>query len=213
MKERLIIISAGRLGREVYVWARQAIEHGTPWEIKGFLDDRADVLGGFCYDVGVLGSVDDYHIEQGDVFVGAIGDPADKMKYYAPVQERGGRFVNVIHPLANIGQNVELGVGIVMAPFSSVTCDTRIGNFVSIGALTNVGHDVVVGDWCQISSHCGVNGRASLGDGVFLGSHACIAPEIKVGERAFVGAGSIVLRDVPPGVKVFGNPAIPVGRV
>ena len=36
---------------------------------------------------------------------------------------------------------------------------------------------------------------------------------ISVGAWAFAGAGSVVVRDVPPRVKVFGNPAAPIGRV
>lgn len=211
--KNLIIINAGKFGRETFAWAIQAIAHGAPWRIKGFLDNRTDILDGFSYEAKVLGDVESYHIEEDDVFVGAIGDPKDKVAYYSPIIEQGGQFVNVIHPLANIGKNVQLGTGIVMAPFTSVTCDTRIGNHVSIGAFSNVGHDVVVGDWSQICSHCGINGNAAVGQGVFLGSHACVAPGTHVGDWAFVGAGGVVLREVPSGVKVFGNPAMPFGRV
>lgn len=213
MKKNLIIISAGRFGREAFVWAAQAIERGAPWQIKGFLDNRADLLDGFAYEARIIGDVETYRIEEDDVFVGAIGDPVDKVNYYTPILERGGRFVNIIHPLANIGKNVQLGSGVVMAPFSSATCDARIGDHVSIGAFSNVAHDAVVGKWSQISSHCGINGRVTLGEGVFLGSHACLIPQIKAGDWAFVGAGSVVVKDVQPGVKVFGNPAVPIGRV
>jgi sugar O-acyltransferase (sialic acid O-acetyltransferase NeuD family) len=212
MKQNLVIINAGKFGRETFTWAVQAMAHGAPWQIKGFLDDRVHILDGFAYEAPILGNVANYRIEEGDVFIGAIGEPRDRVKYYTPIVERGGRFINLIHPLANIGKNVQLGTGIIMAPFSSVTCDVRIGNHVSIGALSNVGHDTTVGDWCQISSHCGLNGKASIGDGVYLGSHSCLLPNVKVGAWSLVGAGSIVLKDVPPGVKVFGNPAIVVGR-
>lgn len=211
--KNLIIISAGKFGRETFTWATQAIERGTPWRIKGFLDARTHLLDGFDYGVGIIGDVESYVIQEDDVFVGAIGDPRDKVKYYMPIVERGGEFVNVIHPLANLGKNVELGTGIVMAPFSSVTSDIRIGDHVTIGAFSNVGHDAVVGDWCQISSHCGINGKVALGTGVFLGSHSCLVPDIKVGDWAFVGAGSVVVKDVQPGIKVFGNPAVPIGRI
>jgi sugar O-acyltransferase (sialic acid O-acetyltransferase NeuD family) len=209
-KQNLIIINAGKYGREIFGWALQAIAAGAPWQIKGFLDDRLKQLDGFQYEPRIIGDVDGYHIEEDDVFIGAVGDPKDKVKYYSPIIERGGRFINLIHPLANISKNTQLGIGIVMAPFSSVTCDARIGDHVSIGALSNVGHDAIVGDWCQISSHVGINGNSIVGEGVFLGSHACIIPEIKVGPWAFVGAGSIVVRPVGPGIKVFGNPALPV---
>jgi sugar O-acyltransferase (sialic acid O-acetyltransferase NeuD family) len=165
------------------------------------------------YETGILGSLSAYEIDEKDVFVCAIGDPVTKMKCYSRIAQRGGVFTSIIHPLANIGQNVELGDGVVMGPFSSITCDAKVGNHTSIGALSNVAHDTVLGDWCQISSHCGVNGNATLGEGVFLGSHACILPGVKVGPWAFVGAGSIVVRNVSPQVKVFGNPASPIGTV
>jgi len=213
VKQNLIIISAGKFGRETFTWAAQAIAHGAPWRIKGFLDNRANALEGYEYEAKILGDVENYTIEENDVFVGAIGDPKDKVTYYSPITKRGGRFVNVIHPLANIGKNVQLGNGIVMAPFSSVTSDVKIGNHVSIGAFSNAGHDTVVGDWSQINSHCGVNGNAILEEGVYLGCHACIIPQIKVGAWAFVGAGSVVVRNIPPGVKVFGNPAVAIGKV
>jgi sugar O-acyltransferase (sialic acid O-acetyltransferase NeuD family) len=213
MKKNLIIISAGQFGRETFAWATQAIAAGAPWQIKGFLDDRASILDGYDYGVKILGDVQNYAIEEGDVFVGAIGVPREKVKYYSPIIERGGRFVNVIHPLANLGKNVQLGTGIILAPFTSITCDARIGDHATFGAFSNAGHDTVVGDWSQVSSHCGINGGTTLGEGVFLGSHVCVAPRLRLGAWAFAGAGSIVLKDVPPGVKVFGNPAIAVGKV
>jgi sugar O-acyltransferase (sialic acid O-acetyltransferase NeuD family) len=205
----LIIIGAGQFGRETFTWAVQAIASGSPWRIKGFLDDNGHALDGYDYPVKILGNVANYKIEADDVFIGAIGDPKTKVRCYSPIAERGGHFINLIHPLANIGNNVQLGVGIVLGPFSSVTCDAKIGHHVSVGAFTNAGHDTVIGDWCQISSHCGINGEVTLAEGVFLGSHACIIPKIKVGAGAFVGAGSVVVRDVQPAVTVFGNPAAP----
>jgi sugar O-acyltransferase (sialic acid O-acetyltransferase NeuD family) len=209
----LVIIGAGQFGREVFTWAAQAIASGLSLRIKGFLDDRLDALTGFDYDVKVLGNVSTYAIADGDVFVNAIGNPVYKVRSSARIIESGGAFVNIIHPLANIGHNVRLGTGIVLAPFSSVTSDVTIGDHVSIGAFSNVGHDVVVGDWCQISSHCGLNGVSSLGEGVFVGSHGCVLPRVQVGRWAHVGAGSVVVRNVEPFTRVFGNPAAHIGRV
>ena len=211
--KNLVIISAGSLAREVFTWAAQTIAAGPSFRIKGFLDNRPNALDGFNYDARILGDVESYLIEEDDVFVCAIGDPVDKAKYCAPIIDRGGRFVNIIHPLANLGSNVHLGTGIVLAPFSSITCDVTVGDHVSVGAFSNLGHDTTVGDWCQISSHCGVNGRAKIGDGAFIGSHVCIIPGVKVGAWSHVGAGSIVVRNVDPYVKVFGNPAGLIGGV
>jgi sugar O-acyltransferase (sialic acid O-acetyltransferase NeuD family) len=211
--KNLVIIGAGQLGREVLAWATQIIASGGLFRIKGFLDDNAGALKGYDYEPHLLGDVLTYNIDINDVFVSAIGNPIARAKCCSRIERRGGQFINLIHPLANIGLHVDLGVGIVMGPFASVTCDVRIGNHTSIGALSNVGHDAVLGNWCQVGSHCGLNGCATLGDGAFLGSHACILPGVKVGPWAFVGAGSVVVRDVAARVKVFGNPASPIGKV
>jgi sugar O-acyltransferase (sialic acid O-acetyltransferase NeuD family) len=208
-----VIVGAGQSGREVFTWATQAIAAGSSLRIKGFLDDNTSALEAYDYEPGVLGDVHSYLIDENDVFVSAIGDPVVRAKCCTQIGQKGGHFVNIIHPLANIGLHVELGVGIVMGPFSSITSDAKIGNHTSIGAFSNVAHDTVIGECCQISSHCGVNGCATLGEGVFLGSHACILPRVTVGSWAFVGAGSIVVQNVNPRVKVFGNPAAAIGRV
>jgi len=209
----LIIISAGKFGREVFTWALQAIAAGAPWRMKGFLDDRVHALDRFNYRPGIIGDVETYHIQEDDVFIGAIGSPVDKRKYYTPIVERGGRFINLIHPKADVGRNVRLGSGIIMAPFASVTSDVTIGDHVAIYGFSNVSHDSAVGSWCQISGHCGINGRACLDEGVFLGSHACILPEVRVGAWAYVGAGCVVISDVAPFTKVVGNPARQIGTI
>jgi sugar O-acyltransferase (sialic acid O-acetyltransferase NeuD family) len=210
-EENLVIIGAGQSGREIFTWATQAIAAGSRFRIKGFLDDNASALKRYDYRPGVIGKVATYEIEERDVFVCAIGNPMARKRCSLEIERKGGRFINIIHPLANIGMHVEFGVGIVMGPFSSVTSDVRIGNHVSIGALSNVAHDTVIGNWCQISSHCGLNGCAALGEGVFLGSHVCVLPKVTVGSWAFVGAGSVVVRNVGDREKVFGNPAAFIG--
>lgn len=209
----LIIVGAGQCGREIYTWAEQAIAAGARLHIKGFLDTRKGVLSGYDDYAGILATSLEYSVQSHDVFVGALGDPRDKVKFYSPIVAKGGKFINIIHPLANVGKNVRLGDGVVLAPFASITSDVRVGSHVSVGAFSNLAHDTVVGDWSQISSHCGVNGMAALAEGVFLGSHACVIPGITVGPWAYVGAGSVVVRPVERCSKVFGNPARAMGEV
>ena len=108
-RKNLIIIGAGDFGREVFAWAEQAVLNGAPWKIKGFLDARKHKLDGFCGYPPILASSDTYRIEDDDVFVGASGDPKDKLKFYSPIVEQGGPFVTRNSPPGEHWE--ECGVG------------------------------------------------------------------------------------------------------
>ena len=209
----LIIISAGKFGREVYTWARQAIAAGAPWTVKGFLDDRPAQLDGFRYDAPVLGAVDAYEIQPGDLFLSAIGEPALKSKYCGLVEARGGEFATLIHPTALVGYHVEIGAGSVIGPFAQLSCDIVLGKHVVFGTHSNTAHDTRIGDCSHVCGSCEINGNVRIGAEVFVGSHATLVPNVKIGDSAYIGAGSVVLKSVKPGVKVFGNPAVTIGRV
>lgn len=209
----IVIVSAGKSAREVYSWAQHCIQAGQPWRVKGFLDNRTKILDGFEYPAPILAGVESYHPAADDRFLCAIGEPRMKKKYTDILLARGARFVNLIHPTAVMGEHVRLGQGVILAPYSALTCDLSIGNFVTISTSSGAGHDTVIGDYCQISGNCGINGNAVLHEGVFLGSHSAILPNVVIGAWAYVGAGSVVLKRVKPGVKVFGNPAVPIGMV
>jgi sugar O-acyltransferase (sialic acid O-acetyltransferase NeuD family) len=209
----LVIISAGSLGREVLVWATQCIQAGAPWRVKGFLDSRADTLRGLPYDVPILAAPEDYQPADSDVFLCAIGDPAMKRRYAMRMEAKGGRFTRLIHPTALIGWNVEIGDGAIICPYTQLSCDLRLGRHVMLGTHSSAAHDTRVGDYSQISGACQINGHATIGEGVFLGSSATLLPKSRVEDWAYVGAGSVVLRRVKARVKVFGNPAMPIGTV
>jgi sugar O-acyltransferase (sialic acid O-acetyltransferase NeuD family) len=204
----LLIISAGAFGREVCVWAQQAIRAGADWRLKGFLDDRTGVLDGFSFDVPVIAAPAAYEPAADDWFICAIGTPAAKRPYCESLSAKGARFATLIHPTALVGHDVQIGEGSIVGPFTQLSCNIRMGRHVAFGTHSNTAHDTRFGDYCQISGSCEINGYATLADDVFLGSHATILPHAKVGAGAYVGAGAVVLRKVAPGTKVFGNPAV-----
>jgi sugar O-acyltransferase (sialic acid O-acetyltransferase NeuD family) len=210
MKKNLIIIGAGKFGREVYAWARQSREHGRSWDIKGFLDCRPEILNGRKYDVPIISSTENYSPQSDDLFVCSIAEPNLKKTLCEIIQGRGGEFCNIVHFTVVMGENVRLGTGIILCPYSVISCDAAIGNFVSINLHTAVGHDVTIGDYCQINPHTTIGGGAVVKNGVTIGSNACILPDAVVEEGSVVGAGSVVLRRAPPHQTVFGVPAKPV---
>jgi sugar O-acyltransferase (sialic acid O-acetyltransferase NeuD family) len=204
--KRLFIVGAAGLGREVMDIAR-ILQARAPWRIAGFLDSRSGLLDGKDPGYSIVGAPDSFVPGPEDLFVCALGEPAQKRRYVEMLVARGAQFANLLHPECDISPSARLGTGVVVHRYGRVGPDARIGDHVSIAYASGLAHDVRVGRFCQIAGHASANGRAVLEDEVTLGSHAVVLPDVVVGRGATVGAGSVAIRNVPPGATVFGIPA------
>lgn len=201
----LLIVGAAAMGREVFGYA---LEAGL--RVRGFLDDRVGVLDGFGGYPPIVSSVADYRIKEDDVFVCAVGDPAQKMKYAGCIASRGGRFQTVVHPSSYVGHGVSIGDGCIVAPHAVVSNDTRIAGHVIVNDAATVGHDNEIGEGCTISPGCHLAGRVKVGNGVFVGIGASVIPDVRIDDFSVVGAGAVVVRDVAARTTVVGVPARPL---
>jgi sugar O-acyltransferase (sialic acid O-acetyltransferase NeuD family) len=202
---RLVIIGAGGCGREIHAIAMGLEAQGAPWKVKGFLDDRPDLLDGMGY-----GPVEEYEPADEDLFVCALGDPAARRTYTEKIRARGGRMTGLFHWTSLAPPRVAWGAGCVVGPFCVFSGDVCIGDSVFFGSHATIGHDVEIGSYCQIQSFSCIGGGARIGDGVTLQPHSVVLPGARVADGAVVGAGSVVLRKVAANTTVFGVPATPL---
>lgn len=205
--QQLFIIGAGGFGREVLEWALAMPAAGRDWQVAGFLDDYADALKGHDLPVSMVGTPGEHAVRSNHLFICALGDPRQRVAYATSMRQRGGQFINIIHPTVSIGRNCRIGQGCILCPHVVVTCNVTLEDFVVVNCCSVVGHDAVVGEGATLSPHCTVAGRVRLGGGVFLGSHASILPKAVVEDFAVVGAGSVVLRRAAAHTTVMGVPA------
>jgi len=189
----IIVIGAGSFGREVCNWAEDAIKAGAaPWRLKGFLDDNPNALEGFSYGAKIIGGIAGYQPRAGDRFVCAIGNPAVKKNVCDAIVARGGVFTNLIHPTAVIGHNVKLGTGVVLGPYTVLTCDLTVGDHTAFATSNTAGHDAWIGNWSHLGGHCEIGGGAVVEDGVFLGGRVAVAPRARVPAWTRVPPGASV---------------------
>jgi sugar O-acyltransferase (sialic acid O-acetyltransferase NeuD family) len=206
---RLILLGAGDFAREV-IWLISEMAETLDWDFGGLLDDNPEraafILHSNGFEQRVLGNIVDYVPQPRDCFVCTIGNPRSKLEATKRIAERGGQFVNLIHPTAAIGPGCTLSGGIIICRSAVITTNVTIGDHVHINVAATCGHDVVIGEGCTLSGHCDVTGHAILERGVFLGSHASITPGVRVGAFAVVGAGSVAFRNVRSGQTLLGVP-------
>ena len=204
--KKILIVGAGGFGRELLQWIKDINAEKPTWEVGGFLDDKLQALDGVEIDYPVVGTISDWQPKDDEVFALAMGKPQLKRMVVEKLKSRGAHFAAVIHPTALVSPFAHYGEGLVMFPYSKLSCNSTVGDFVSI-LTTPIGHDNEIGDYTMISGGCNIVRNVKIGKDVFVAAGVCIAQDVVVKDGAYIGLGSVVLKDVKAGTKVFGNPA------
>lgn len=109
---------------------------------------------------------------------------------------------------------VQLGEGSILCPFSTITSNVKIGKSFHSNIYSYVAHDCVIGDYVTFAPRVHCNGNIHIEDFAYIGTGAIIkqgTPDkpIVIGKGAIVGMGAVVTKSVEPGAIVVGNPAKP----
>ena len=210
--KHLIIIGARGFGREIFstvIYTKPYISGAI--DVKGFLDDKADALSGLDGKwPPILGSVEDYSIQEDDIFFCALGDSYWRKHYAQIIEKKGGDFMTIIHPTAAVSPDARIGKGCSIGSFTSISPNVNIGDHVIIQSYVDIGHDASVADYASIESYVFLGGYASVGTKSTMHTKSSIIPHKQVGNDCVVGFGSVVMRNVKDGLHVFGNPAVKI---
>lgn len=202
----VLIIGAGGWGREVLAQMQCDIACNKDWYIKGFLDNRKNILDEYECDYPILGDPLTYEPRENEVFVCAVGNNRDRHFYTQPLINKNAPFIE-LRTDTWLNPRVSLGKGCLLSPRVHISPDVNIGIFSNIHSQTIISHDVNIGEYTQIGAMVFIGGNVTIEKFSIIHPHATILPNITIGEGATVGAGSVVVKNVPPGSTVFGNPA------
>ena len=107
---------------------------------------------------------------------------------------------------------VEIGEGSLLCPFTCLTSNIKIGKFFHANIYSYIAHDCVIGDYVTFAPGVKCNGNIHIQDHAYIGTGAVIkqgTPDepLIIGRGAIIGMGAVVTKSVPAGVTVVGNPA------
>lgn len=169
-----------------------------------FVDDRAGE--GTCNGHEVL-AFDAFAALEDKAIAIAVASPAARQELAAKCTAAGIEFFGVRAPQTVVMDEVEIGVGGLFSPWTTVTSNIRIGAHFHCNLYSYVEHDCVIGDFVTFAPAVRCNGNVTIGDGAYLGSNCVIRQGVTIGAGAVVGMGAVVVSDVPAGATVVGNPA------
>lgn len=199
------IIGAGAQGRVVL----DILRAQRRYDFIGFIDDNPALHGSRIKDAEVLGGFDLTLAPDrtGAEMIVAIGHPLVRLRLAQLIAERGGRFLNAIHPSAVIMGGVRLGSGNMVGPAAVLNSDSQIGDHTIVNTGAIIEHDCVLEDGVAVGPGANVGGRAHLERASFLAAGAIVISRVRIGSETVVGAGAVVTKDLPPKVLAVGVPA------
>lgn len=209
MMEKIAIIGAGGLGREILSLIKQINEKERQYTIIGFFDDGIQ-KGTFVHGYPILGSIQELNEwEEGLSIAFGIGNAQLKENIYRRITSKKIKYPTLIHPSVIIQDpdSVSISKGSIICAGTIITCDVVLENFVFIDYGCTIGHDAKIKSFCSFMPSVNISGDTNIGECVYIGTGAQIINQIDIEDYVTVGAGSVVIENLPKGVTAVGVPA------
>ena len=203
---KIIIVGSGGLAADLTTFFENtSSEFYKDLSIKGYIDYEYNIeeyWKRYDFDKPVLSDIDNYGINNDEYFVIGIADVKFRIKVIEKIKEKGGNFINLIHPTALVPKKLSIGVGNIIGPYCLIGPNTQIGDFNLLLAQSIIGHDCVVGNNNILASTL-LCGHVRVENDNYFGARSTVIPRITVGSRNEVQAGMIVEKNIGDDTVIF----------
>jgi sugar O-acyltransferase (sialic acid O-acetyltransferase NeuD family) len=206
MKSKTVLIYGASGHGKVVV---DIVEKEGKYRIAGIIDDNPEMHGKDFCGYSVIGGFD--ALTKGTshrhAVILAVGDNKSRKMLWEKIRPLGCNLIRTVHPSAQLGRDVRIGLGTIVMATVAINTETRIGENAIINTGVTVDHDCRIGDYVHISPGTHLSGNVEIGDLTHVGVGVSIIPTIKIGKGVIIGAGAVVVEDIPDNVTAAGVPA------
>lgn len=188
------------------------IEREGKYKVVGIIDS-IQPIGAVLYGYKVIGRQEQLTelINEYNIFAGVItvGDNWIRKAIYDQVIAKVSdfEFVNAIHPSVIIGNNVQLGKGVIAMAGCIFNPGAVVGDFTFFATGAQIEHDCKISDYASISAGTVLGGHVKIGKYSAITLNVTIVDRLSIGENTVVGAASLVTKSLPDNVLAYGVPA------
>lgn len=207
--EKIVIFGAGGFGREVAFLIKQINQKsGKKWDLIGFIDDNAEILGTLVNGIPVIGNgqylID--HKENLSVIIALCHKGKDTI-IKTLLNNKYLSFPNILWPDLIFDDTNMLGVGNIICHGAYMTCNIEIGNFNIFNGCTGLGHDVKIGDYNLFGPNSFIAGEVKIGDSNIFTMNVSVLQQKKIGNGNTINLNSVIIRNIDDNGTYFGVPA------
>jgi sugar O-acyltransferase (sialic acid O-acetyltransferase NeuD family) len=205
----IVLVGGGGHASDV-LQAVEAVNDARPtYHVVGVLDD-SDVDPRRFAGRGVthIGSISELNSIDA-AYVLCLGWPWTRAAMFRRIGTDGCPAPPIVHPAADVGVGVELGVGSVVLGHAHLSPLVRLGAHGLVSYNASIGHESTFGDHVSVMPGAAVGGGVAAGHRVLVGSGAVVRESVRLGDDVRIGAGAAVVGEVGDGLTVVGVPARP----
>ena len=139
-------------------------------------------------------------------FIIAIGDPILKKKVSNELPNNID-YTSLISPLSFMADDVKYSKGLLVMPFSYVSCSVKIGKHVHINTHCTIGHDTTIGDYSTTAHSVMIAGANNISDLCYFGMNSSTRQGISICEKVSIGLNAGVVKTINKPGTYTGTPA------
>lgn len=186
MKEKLLLVGAGGLGRVV-------LEHAMQLYECSFVDDGFEPGTKVC-GIKVVGNTRDMERLFGIyklLFV-SIGDNVIREKLYDKARKIGFGFPNIVHESVYISPFASVGKGCLFLNNVVIQNGASIGDGVILNPGVEAHHDCSIDDYALIYTNSVVRTKAEIGKRTKIGSNCTVSNDVILLEDSVIKNGCTI---------------------
>ena len=139
-------------------------------------------------------------------FVLGVGDPESKKRILNKLPD-DTLFTYLISPRSFVANDFKYDKGLIVMPFSYISCNVKLGKHVHLNSHCTIGHDTNIGDLSTTASSVMISGNNIISESCYFGMNSSTKQGISICNNVKIGLNSGVVRDIIKPGTYIGTPS------